>query len=291
MTSTGEEASLSVRLEEEDKPGTGTVRSIGWSFAGQLRAVFSSRDRYGLVFVLLLVDYVLMVTSPSTRWTGLDPTVPVAVTVLFILHTSNARPAVLRFAQVAIVLCLIVGLIQGAANVTAMTGIPFLLLALLLVVTPVAILRRVLTHSRVDLETIFAALSVYVIIGLIFGQLFTGLSHIITHPPILAQTNHATPSDCVYLSFVTLTTVGFGDLTPRTELARSVVVLEALIGQVFLVTLVARLVAMFGFAMPPRGGIRRREGRAGDEDGEPRDDTTNTVSDTHESATHRQSDP
>ena len=49
----------------------------------------------------------------------------------------------------------------------------------------------------------------------------------------------------MYLSYVTLTTVGFGDLTPYTNLARSVVVLEALIGQIFLVTLVARLVALY----------------------------------------------
>jgi hypothetical protein len=47
-----------------------------------------------------------------------------------------------------------------------------------------------------------------------------------------------------------LTTVGFGDLTPYTEFARSVVVLEALTGQIFLVTLVARLVTLFGMEMP-----------------------------------------
>jgi hypothetical protein len=264
MTSTGEEAAVPVQLEAQGTTVAGSAKSARSSAFAWLREFFWSRDRYGVVFVLLLADYVVMVTSPSTRWTGLDPTLPIAVTVLFTLHTSNARKSVLRFAQVAIVLCAVAGVIEGVWNDKAMTGIPFLLVALLLVATPIAILRRVLTHSHVDLETIFAALSVYVVIGLIFGMLFTGIAHVVKNPPFLAQTKDATPSDCVYLSFVTLTTVGFGDLTPRTELARSGVVLVALIGQVFLVTLVARLVAMFGFAMPQRGAIRHRSTATGD---------------------------
>jgi Ion channel len=290
MTGTTEDSSISVQLHAEERPGVGTVRSLGWSIGGQVRAVFSSRDRYGLVFVLVLADYVLMVASPSTRWTGLDPTLPVAATVLFTLHTSNARRSVLRFAQFAIVLCAVVGVIQGVWNEGAMVGIPFLLLALLLVATPIAIVRRVLTHTRVNLETIFAALSVYVVIGLIFGQLFIGISHIATNPPFLAQTRHATPSDCVYLSFVTLTTVGFGDLTPRTELARSVVVLEALIGQVFLITLVARLVAMFGIEMPHRGTMRHRDTQQSDDHATPRDETKTVAVDLNEPRTAPEGD-
>ena len=75
----------------------------------------------------------------------------------------------------------------------------------------------------------------------------------------------------MYLSYVTLTTVGFGDLTPYTNLARSVVVLEALIGQIFLVTLVARLVALYSseHSTPANLGSSARAvvGRRGDRRG------------------------
>ena len=55
----------------------------------------------------------------------------------------------------------------------------------------------------------------------------------------------------LYFSFVVITTLGFGDLTPRTDIGRVVVSLEALSGQIFLVTVVAVLVANLGRAARP----------------------------------------
>ena len=211
------------------------------------------KDSYALLFLLLLVDYLVMSLVNSTRWGGLARTVPVAVTVLFALHTSDARRAVLRVAQAAVALSLVTGVIQAVVDNNKVGGVSFLLVGLLLLVTPVAVLRRILPKRTVDVETLFAAVDVYIVIGLIFSTLFIGIAHIHTNPPFLAQpppTPHVA-SDYVYLSYVTLTTVGFGDLTPLTSLARSVVVLEALIGQIFLVTLVARLVALYSADVGP----------------------------------------
>ena len=66
------------------------------------------------------------------------------------------------------------------------------------------------------------------------------------------QTNHASGNQFLYFSFATETTVGYGDLTAATNVGRSIVVLEALIGQIFLVTLVARLVSLMASRGPGR---------------------------------------
>ena len=60
-----------------------------------------------------------------------------------------------------------------------------------------------------------------------------------------AQPGQHGPADFAYFSYITMATVGYGDLTPATGLPRTNAVLEALIGQIFLVVLVARLVGMY----------------------------------------------
>ena len=213
-------------------------------------------DSFGLLFVLLIIDYVVMMLLDSHSWDGMFRTVPIAVTVLFALHTSGARPAVVRFAVVAVVVALVAALVQGVANGARAQGISFFLVGVLLVVAPIAVVRRILQHDRVDVETMLGAVDVYIMIGLVFSVVFVGIAKV-SGPahPFLSQPPVVHPvSDYVYLSFVTLTTVGFGDLTPYTRVARSVVVLEALIGQIFLVVLVARLVSLYS----TEGGVRTR---------------------------------
>lgn len=242
-----------------------TVRINGKS----LREAVWGRESYGLLLVLLLIDYIILTLINSQRWGGLVRTVPIAVTVLFTMHTSEAPRRVVRLAQLAVVVSLVFGVLQVATNDLYIGGIAFFLVGILLLFTPVTILRRILPKETVDIESLFAAVDVYIIIGLIYSVVFIGMAHIeyaAGGTPFLAQappTPH-TASDYVYLSFVTLTTVGFGDLTPLSDPARSVVVLEALMGQIFLVTLVARLVSLYSHDRP-RGPIvtRDRGGRRG----------------------------
>jgi Ion channel len=252
-----------------------------------LRDAVWGRESYGLLLVLLLIDYVILTLVNSPRWGGLARTVPIAVTVLFSMHTSAAHRRVVRLAQVAVVISLVFGILQAITNDLNIGSVAFFLVGVLLIFSPVAILRRILPKETVDIESLFGAVDVYIIIGLIYSVLFIGMAHFAyaNHKtPFLAQpppTPHAA-SDYVYLSFVTLTTVGFGDLTPLSDIARSVVVLEALMGQIFLVTLVARLVALYSHDRP-RGPIVTREPRTrrgrGAPEGEPEDqeDQTNPV--------------
>ena len=106
------------------------------------------------------------------------------------------------------------------------------------------ILRFVLTQRRVNSNTIFAAVSAYLLIGIVFGTVFSWMAYgdpAIFDPP---QTIETGESSLFYYSFVTLTTLGFGDISPVSDGARALTVIEALIGQVYLVVLIARLVGM-----------------------------------------------
>ena len=89
------------------------------------------------------------------------------------------------------------------------------------------------------------ALCVYVLLGIAFAGVYAGINDF-ERVGFFAQPGPKTNVDFLYFSFITQTTVGYGDLTPGTDAGRVIVTFEALIGQVFLVTLVARLVSMYG---------------------------------------------
>jgi uncharacterized membrane protein len=218
-----------------------------------LRDIFTGQDSYILLFVLLIVNYLSLSLVDSVRWGGIIHIIPMAATVLLGLNTSGAKKRTIKIAAVILGLATVSALVQVFDQSHKAGGVAFFGLALLLVVTPLNILGRVLRHRYVNIETMFGAVDVYIMIGLLFATLFLGIATVSAHHgggPFFAQSGPHPSSDYVYFSFIVLTTVGFGDLSPYTELARSVVVLEALMGQIFLVTLVARLVTLFGIDQP-----------------------------------------
>jgi hypothetical protein len=103
---------------------------------------------------------------------------------------------------------------------------------------------RVLKHRRVTQETVLGALCCYVLVGLTFAFVYLAVSEF-RDAPFFVQPGEHVQSEYVYFSFVTLTTLGFGDLSPSVGLPQALTALEALLGQVFLVTLVARLVTLW----------------------------------------------
>jgi hypothetical protein len=117
--------------------------------------------------------------------------------------------------------------------------------ALLVTATLPITLSRVLRHRRVTHETVLGALCSYVLVGLLFAFLFLAVDGF-RGTDFFVQEGPHSQSEYVYFSFVALTTLGFGDLSPSVGLPQALTALEALFGQVFLVTLVARLVTLWG---------------------------------------------
>ena len=110
------------------------------------------------------------------------------------------------------------------------------------------LLGHVLTAPKVNGEVLCGGVSVYLLTGFLWAFMY-GLVAVVTPE---AFGNHVgtsgkglSPSDAYYLSFVTLTTVGYGDIVPVSRVARMLVVLEAVSGMFYGTILVARLVSMY----------------------------------------------
>jgi voltage-gated potassium channel Kch len=201
-------------------------------------------DRYATLLTLLVVSFLLSAYGGGTPATVVRVALFV-VTLYLALRTSLVRR---RVARVVLSLTVVgsattVGLSLGAHSRVA-AGVLDAWLALVLLLTVLVILRRVLSHTVVSVRTILGALSAYLIVGLMFAAGYGVLSEL-GQRPFFAHGAAVNPAALQYFSFVTLTTLGYGDYTPATNTGRAFAVLEALGGQIFLVTLVARLVAAF----------------------------------------------
>lgn len=104
-------------------------------------------------------------------------------------------------------------------------------------------LRFTVTAKKVNSETLYAALSTYLLAGTFFGQIYWAIEKI--RPGSIVGPDPLTELSAIYYSFVTLATLGYGDFLPRSELARGVATFEVVSGQLFLAVMVARLIGMF----------------------------------------------
>jgi hypothetical protein len=179
------------------------------------------------------------------------------LTLLLAFHTSRVPLRMQRVVR------LIAALTMGAAVIVAVFGedpafgAVILLSSLLLLATPVAIGWRILQHQEVTAETLAGAVCIYVLIGMIFAYLDYGMQ-LASGSDFFAQSGHHGLPDFVYFSYITMATVGYGDLTPATGLPRTMSVLDALVGQVFLVVLLARLVSLYRGPVSWRRGLQER---------------------------------
>jgi Ion channel len=218
--------------------------SAGLSRRSLVRLVLEAPDSYGLLLFLLLIDYVILSVGWTGRWSLIVSTMFIGLTAVLTVHTSKVSGTVFKAVVVCSGVALVTSVAAAIADQDRARGVTFVIMAVLVVACPVAVVSRIVHHTRVTVETLLGAICVYVLIGLLFAyvdlayQLIAGSSY-------FAQQGHHGPSDFVYFSFITMTTVGYGDLSPAHGLPRTMAVLEALAGQIFLVVMVSRLVALF----------------------------------------------
>jgi hypothetical protein len=200
-------------------------------------------DSYGSLLVLLMANFFLLELVDDPRWGAIGSTVLAAAALVVAISVPEAGHHVNRRQAVSIVACVALAPIVLIVNSASILALTYLLpVGLLVTATLPVTLSRVLQHRRITHETVLGALCSYVLLGLLFAFCYLAVDSL-RDAPFFVQPGPHVQSEFLYFSFVSLTTVGFGDFTPAGELGRTLAVLEALTGQLYLVTVLALLVS------------------------------------------------
>jgi hypothetical protein len=214
-----------------------------------VRGAAAPQFSFGIVLILILAALVFQIAAPVGDGSRFVTVVLHGAALMAALWASHTHRHIVRLAAVAVTVAVI-----GAGIALVGTGeferAPAAVVNLLFVaLTPVAVIsgliRELRAERQVDVRTMFGVLCIYLLVGSFFAFLF-GLVDAVSDPSFFKQDPDATPSDFLYYSFTTITTLGYGDLTTSTELGRALTITEALIGQIYLVTVVALIVANLG---------------------------------------------
>jgi ion channel len=199
-------------------------------------------NAFGMVLVLVVAMYVLGSLLSYSGWQGVVLLVVTAALVTVALATAGSAPARVRIAAGVTAGMVILGVIAVATGSSALAAAAGIIQTLLLAVAAVRVLGAVLAEREVGFRTILGAISVYVILGLLFSFLYAAIDRL---QPGQFFGQPIQTGDFLFFSITTLTTTGYGNLVPAAQPGRMLSGLEMLIGQIFLVTLIAGLVSLW----------------------------------------------
>ncbi len=229
--------------------------------------LFDDEGRYLDRFGALLVLTFLSVTASSLIDLN-DPTADVpaevswvlvtivtGVTLILALEAGGVARGPRRVGAIVVLVAIagsiVISILPGADGAVASAGRPSWLWVALSLVAPILVTRRLFLQDRVTADTIWGAFAVFLLIALAFNYAFLTVDAV-SDSGFFGSPQPTT--SFMYFSLVTITTLGYGDLSPVTDWARYVATAEAVLGTIFLVTVVARLVSLFG--QDPSPGIR-----------------------------------
>lgn len=212
----------------------------------------SHRERYGLLLGAIIVAFAIQGIAEPSKWEQIVVAVLLSATLLLALWAGDTKPRVMRPA-IVIGVVVVLASISEASNGNIDGGATRIANALLVGLAPPAIIigvvRSLRARQAVTLEAVFGVLCVYLLLGMFFASVYGTIDRFGGNP-FFAGGQPATVARCLYFSFASLTTAGYGDLTARTNLGHTLSVSEALLGQIYLVTVVSLIVANLGRSRP-----------------------------------------
>lgn len=202
------------------------------------------RERYGLLLGAIIAAFAIEGVAQPGKWQQVATTALLGVTLLLAFWAADAKPRVIRPAIAVVVGVIILSGVE-ASNGNIDTAATRIANGLLVILAPpaiiVGVLRSLRARGAVTLEAVFGVLCVYILVGMFFAFTFGAIDRL-GGSPFFAGGQQATVARCLYFSFTTLTTVGYGDFTARSNLGHTLAVSEALLGQIYLITIVSLFV-------------------------------------------------
>lgn len=205
--------------------------------------------RYGIVLGVALATVLFLIIAPETSWSRAIGLLFSGGMLLVVIATSRGNVRLRERAGVGLIVATVL-LVTGVAFEWIPAALGTAVSAALILTTLVQLVRGLavlLSVRGVTVQAVAGALAVYLLLGIVFSFAITTMAKI-DGGAYFAQGTDGSESERVYFSFTSMTTTGFGDFTPAQRGGRAVAVLEMLVGQIYLVTIISLLV----------GNLRRR---------------------------------
>ncbi|MFJ2542392.1 ion channel [Microbacterium sp. NPDC087589] len=232
-------------------------RSADASTFQERRDAGRRRSGYWLVLALVGASYAFSAAQATTDPSPWALTVQL-LTVAVVLWVTEVRPRVQHIAWAILALAAVATVVVAALG-TGGRGLDILLSAasaIAFLIAPVAIIRHQVRRRGLDIEALLAAITAYVLVGMFFTLVYN-LVALLTVAPIFGAEVVDSLSTQLFFSFTTLTTTGYGNIVPVSSGVQTIAVAEAITGQLFLITAVARI--MRGARSPSVGADAPRE--------------------------------
>lgn len=223
------------------------------------------RQRYGLLLASALLLLAVQGVAPPGDVQQLVVTGLAGSSLLLAFRAAELNARLLRLAVIVAAAAFALGVVRATVGEVG-DGTTRLANAALVALGPpavaIGIVRDLRTSGQVRIETVAGVLSLYMLLGMLFAFVYGAIDRL-GGEPFFAGGQDATISNCLYFSFVTLATVGYGDFVARSDLGHTLSIFEALIGQIYLVTVVSVIVSNLGRTRarradaPPAGGPQR----------------------------------
>jgi len=215
------------------------------------------RKGFGVVLLMIVVAVIFLLSVPDTEASRLIGVAIQALVIMLALRSAGASHRLIAAAAGVLTVVVVASALVVLGSDDVSKAELRMVTLILILIAPAAVIagvvRELREDERVTIQTIFCALCLYLLLGMAFAFLF-GVVEAFGDDPFFRHGIAATPNDLLYFSFATLTTTGYGDFVAATELGRALAVTEALVGQTYLVTVLAVIVSNIAPI-----GRRRRE--------------------------------
>jgi len=234
-----------------DSTDHSAVARAGSPVRHHLERALVSANSYGFVLSLVVVTYVVSV-SVTEAWAGPVVLTVQLATVWLTLRTSHARRGVQLVADVVLCGAAVAAVLSFFVhNTSSELGGIFAICCLLYLIAPFSIVRHLIRRQDIDTEALLGAITAYLLIGMFFAFAYAAAGEL-GSVPFFGSAGSGSLSQDLFFSFVTMTTVGYGNLVPAANPGQTMSMIEAVIGQLFLIAAVGKIISI----MQPRHGGR-----------------------------------